>query len=79
MDALQAVSAARVHHQWFPRLLYYEAYGLSPDTLAELARRGHALQQRGPMCNAQIIVHDEQNARWTGASDPRGMGLAEGF
>ena len=40
MDALQAVTAARVHHQWFPRVLYLEAYGLSPDTMAELRRRG---------------------------------------
>lgn len=79
MDALQAVSAARVHHQWYPRKLYYETYGLSPDTLAELRRRGQVVQERSPMGNAQIIVRDREHALWTGASDPRGMGSAEGF
>lgn len=79
MDALQAVSVPRVHHQWYPRLLYFEHHGLSPDTVNELQRRGHRLQARGPMCNAQIIVRDDDEGRWQGASDPRGMGAAAGF
>lgn len=79
MDAQQAVSAARVHHQWFPRVLYHEQFGLSPDTMNLLQKRGHTLQSRSPMCNAQIIVVDPESGLLQGASDPRGMGLAEGF
>lgn len=79
MNALQAVSAPRIHHQWFPRKLYYESYGLSPDTRHELERRGHVLQDRSSMGNAQIIVFDDEAMRWEGASDPRGMGLAAGY
>ena len=79
MDALQAVSAPRIHHQWYPRFLYYEFYGLSPDTRALLTDMGHVLQAREPMCNAQLIVIDPETDRRYGASDPRGMGLAAGF
>jgi len=79
MDALQAVSMPRVHHQWFPRLLYFEKFGLSPDSRQKLESMGHCLKSRGPMCNAQIIVVDPENGQRQGASDPRGMGLASGF
>ncbi len=79
MDALQAVSVPRVHHQWYPPLLFHEPFGLSPDTVALLQEYGHHLQERDPMCNAQIIVVDPATGLCQGASDPRGMGLASGF
>ncbi|MGD9546355.1 MAG: gamma-glutamyltransferase [Candidatus Krumholzibacteriia bacterium] len=79
MDALQAVSAPRIHHQWSPDLLFFEAHGLSPDTQRILEGLGHRLEERTPMCNAQIIVADPETGLLTGASDPRGMGAAEGF
>ena len=79
MDALQAVSAPRVHHQWSPDLLFFEAHGLSPDTRKILAGMGHRLEERAPMCNAQVIVVDPETGLLTGASDPRGMGTAAGF
>ena len=79
MDALQAVSAPRVHHQWYPRLLYFEKFGLSPDTIQILENMGHRLESRSPMCNAQIIVVDPDSGLLHGASDSRGMGLASGF
>ena len=78
MDALQAVSAPRVHHQWYPPRLYHEPFGLSPDSAALLSGMGHQLQQRSPMCNAQIIVVDPATGLRQGASDPRGMGSAAG-
>lgn len=79
MDALQAVSAPRVHHQWYPRFLYFEEFGLSPDTVHKLENMGHKLKSRSPMCNAQIIVVDPDSGLRLGASDPRGMGQASGF
>jgi len=79
MNALQAVTAPRIHHQWYPRLLYFEEFGLSPDTRNKLEKMGHHLQSRGAMCNAQIIVVDPESGILQGASDPRGMGLASGF
>jgi gamma-glutamyltranspeptidase/glutathione hydrolase len=66
MDALQAVSVPRVHHQWYPRKLYHEPHGLSPDTAVLLEEMGHTLQERSPMCNAQLIVVRSGNgpAQW---------------
>jgi gamma-glutamyltranspeptidase/glutathione hydrolase len=79
MDALQAVSAPRIHHQWFPPRLYHEYFGLSPDTAEKLQSMGHQLSARDPMCNAQLIVVDPLSGKRFGASDPRGMGTAAGF
>ena len=47
MNAQEAVDAPRFHHQWLPDRLDYEKYGLSPDTTAELERRGHTLRVGG--------------------------------
>lgn len=79
MNALQAVSAPRIHHQWYPAKLYFEHNGLSPDTVELLRKWGHALAERSPMCNAQIIVVDPATSTRYGASDPRGMGTAAGY
>lgn len=79
MDALQAVSAPRIHHQWFPARLDFERHGLSPDTVRLLEARGHVPTARGPLGNAQIIVVDPATGMRYGASDPRGMGTAQGF
>jgi gamma-glutamyltranspeptidase/glutathione hydrolase len=43
-DELQtAVNRPRVHHQWLPDELRVEPDALSPETRAELARRGHEI------------------------------------
>ena len=77
MDARQAAAAPRVHHQWSPAHGWYEHYGMAPEVRRDLARRGHDLRPRGAMGNVQVIVRDGDG--WTGASDPRGVGLAAGF
>ena len=79
MDALEAVRVPRLHHQWYPPVLYHEPFGISPDTAARLTMRGHTLMVRPSIGNAQLIVRDPETGTWTGASDPRGMGLAAGF
>ncbi len=79
MDARQAVSVPRVHHQWSPETGWYEHFGMAPEVRRDLERRGHTLTARSPMGNVQLIVRDREAAVWTGASDPRGMGLAAGF
>jgi len=79
MTASQAVSVPRIHHQWFPRKLYYEPFGMSPDTWHVLDQLGHTLFERSPMGNAQLIVVEPGTDLRTGASDPRGMGSAWGY
>ncbi|MBD3222538.1 gamma-glutamyltransferase [bacterium] len=79
MDAREAVTVPRVHHQWRPVTAYCEWYGMSPDTRAALERLGHRITPRSPMGNVQLILRDRETGGWQGASDPRGMGLAAGF
>jgi gamma-glutamyltranspeptidase/glutathione hydrolase len=44
MSITEAIDAPRIHAQWIPDTLYYEDHGLSADTLAVLAAKGHRLE-----------------------------------
>ena len=71
MNAQEAVDAPRFHHQWLPDKIQYEKYGLSPDTVAELERRGHTLQVVGAQGTAQVIVFNAKEDGLEGGSDRR--------
>lgn len=79
MDALEAVRVPRVHQQWSPATAFHEPFGLSPDTRARLEAMGHTFAERPAIGLAQLIVRDREAGVWTGASDPRGAGLAKGY
>jgi gamma-glutamyltranspeptidase/glutathione hydrolase len=78
MNAGQAISAPRFHHQWMPDKLYFEEFGLSPDTQELLKEKGHNLTKRRSLGRAHIIYVDEEGLKY-GAPDPRGNGTAEGY
>ena len=71
MNAQEAVDAPRFHHQWLPDKIQYEKYGLSADTLAELQRRGHALQEIREQGTAQVIVYNAKDDMLEGGTDRR--------
>ena len=71
MNLQEAVDAPRFHHQWLPDQVAYEKNGLSPDTLALLRARGHALEERASQGIAQAIRYDAAEDLLEGASDPR--------
>lgn len=77
MDAGQAVSASRIHHQWLPAPLRVETNGLDIPTLNALKQRGHEIDLRSPWGNANLIVVTSDNTL-EGAADPRGEGVALG-
>ncbi len=79
LDAGAAVSAPRIHHQWYPPEVFYEPFGLTRRCARLLAARGHVLQPREALGNAQLIVVDPATGRRAGASDPRGEGAAGGY
>jgi len=79
MNVRQAVSLPRVHHQWYPKDLSIEPYGMSPDTLRILEERGHSLSMSKFMGNAQVIFVDPKTNIRYGSSDPRGVGAARGY
>ena len=75
-DPLQtAVDRPRLHHQWLPDVLRAEVDALSPETVAELASRGHTVEFRpwGASVNAVRVLED---GTLEAAADPRGPGSA---
>jgi gamma-glutamyltranspeptidase/glutathione hydrolase len=79
MDIQEAIDSPRVHHQWLPDELFYEPYGLSPDTMAILAEFGHKFSAGpGNIASATGIMIDDKGVR-LGAIDSRSDGLAVGF
>ncbi|MEM9924007.1 MAG: gamma-glutamyltransferase [Cyanobacteria bacterium P01_D01_bin.50] len=78
MDAAAAVSASRVHHQWFPDMLRVEPWGLDALTLQELKRRGHKIKQTNPWGNSNLIIV-KPDGTLEGAADSRGEGEARGI
>jgi gamma-glutamyltranspeptidase/glutathione hydrolase len=78
MNAQQAIAAPRVHNQWLPDKLYYEKYGLSPDTRQKLKAMGHHLAVMNGVGLGHII-YVTKNGKREGGVDPRGNGAAEGY
>jgi gamma-glutamyltranspeptidase / glutathione hydrolase len=76
MSAADIVAAPRIHHQFQPDVLAYEAKALTPEEAAELAKRGHELQRRETWGNLQVVTFDAATGKVSGASDPRGVGTA---
>jgi gamma-glutamyltranspeptidase/glutathione hydrolase len=56
MAPQEAVNAPRIHHQWLPDEVYYETYGLSPDTLNILRGMGYKMVEQTPWGAAELIV-----------------------
>jgi len=71
MNAQEAIDAPRFHHQWLPDKIQYEKYGLSPDTIAALEKRGHTLQSVGAQGVAQVIIYNPKEDMLEGGSDRR--------
>lgn len=74
MNIQQAVNAPRIHHQWRPDVVKHEPYGLAPDVLEALKKKGHKLEidpdYLYPGDVAGIMIAPGTGAR-LGASDPR--------
>ena len=86
MDIQQAIDAPRYHHQWMPDQLYWEEFGVSPDTRAALERMGHKFRDipgssrnPGEIGDAHGIAIDPKSGLRLGASDPRLGGVAAGY
>jgi gamma-glutamyltranspeptidase/glutathione hydrolase len=76
MNAQDAVSAPRFHHQWYPDQLFLEP-GFSPDTIALLRSRGHEIEFKGSNNDMMMILTDDG---WLqGGVDPRREGKAAGY
>jgi gamma-glutamyltranspeptidase / glutathione hydrolase len=72
----EAVNHPRIHMQHLPDQLYYETK-LDTAIVAELARMGHKVTQRGAVGTAPTILRVGDH--WLGMPDPRSGGMAKGF
>jgi gamma-glutamyltranspeptidase/glutathione hydrolase len=68
MPVAEAVSAARIHHQWIPERLDVEPE-ISPETRRSLERRNHVLREVRVLGVVQAIV--DEHGKLSGAADPR--------
>jgi len=68
MDAQEAVSAPRFHHQWQPHSLYIEE-DIPMDVVRALEGRGHQIKRYDRSIAVQAVVRDEEGL--AGGSDPR--------
>jgi gamma-glutamyltranspeptidase/glutathione hydrolase len=79
MDAQEAVSAPRFHHQWLPDEILVEP-GTPADVQEALRARGHAVKAADAEWSAaQMILIDPRTGWHTGGADPRSDGLALGL
>ena len=77
LNIQSAVAAPRIHHQWLPDELRVEE-GLSPDTIALLRAKGHAVVQK-PAMGASQSIHLMDQVMFGGADPRRSTSLAAGF
>jgi len=80
MNIQEAIDAPRIHHQWFPDQIYYEQYGMSPDTRKILESYGHKFDDKpGNIASATGIAIEEKTGVKLGAIDSRSDGEAIGY
>lgn len=70
-----AVAAPRIHHQWRPKTVFFEAHRLSPDALTQLAKLGYKLQAKDGLAVMHALERSATGQVF-GAPDPRGEGAA---
>ena len=78
MPLTDAVQSKRFHHQWLPDLISVEEGCLSEQVQAELTRKGHIINPRGPMGRVDAIIR-LKDGLWQGVADKRGDDSAAGF
>ena len=71
LNAQQAIDAGRFHHQWLPDRIRVERNALSPDTVALLRSKGHALRWVDTIGCAQVILYNREEQVFEGGSDLR--------
>ena len=73
----EAVARPRIHHQWMPNEVYFDALPPPADLAESLSKRGHKISDRKKRAVLQAILRTDDG--WLGASDPRGGGKPAGY
>ena len=79
MNISEAVGVSRFHHQWLPDRIDYEKFCLVKDQIKALKAKGETIGKVRSLGRAEGIIFDNKNKIFSGATDPRGYGLAIGY
>lgn len=82
MNPKQAVEATRFHHQWMPDEIYWEPFGINPDTRAKLEAMGHKFREKPEeigIGEANAVMIDLATGMRLGAGDSRRDAAAAGW
>jgi gamma-glutamyltranspeptidase/glutathione hydrolase len=80
MNVQQAIDAPRMHHQWYPDVVYIESGLLTPQTRQSLESMGYQFEMSKVIGDDEAILVDPRTGLREGASDPRTpAGLAAGY
>jgi len=77
MKLLPAVHASRIHHQWKPDKIRVEKDELPDETLDELRKMGHVIDEGSSIGDVQAII--KTGGIWRGVSDRRSSGSPAGY
>ena len=77
MNIKEAVSSPRFHSQWQPDVIYYEENTLTSAIIGALKSKGHHMEIRGKIGEANGIMINEKG--YWGGADSRGENTAIGY
>ena len=78
MTMQDAVTAKRIHSQWFPDMIFNEIHALTKEDSLALVKLGHSFKARGGIGRVDAILI-RKDGKLEGGADPRGDDTAEGY
>lgn len=79
MNIQQAVSAPRVHHQWYPNQIFADPYSISRYDEKRLIELGHTVYFKKDYAGQALCITIDSDGIIYGGVDPRGNGYAAGY
>jgi gamma-glutamyltranspeptidase/glutathione hydrolase len=79
MSLERAVNSPRIHHQWLPDEISCEPFGIAKDVKSNLLAKGYKFGDEKILGLVEAISFDQKTGEFTGVSDRRSSGLAEGY
>ena len=78
MTMQEAVSAKRVHSQWFPDMIFNEINAITKEDSLSLVKLGHSFKPRRGIGSVDAILI-RKDGKLEGGADPRGDDTAVGY